>query len=54
MNEPKNHHPWCNWFTLPPEGCKMCEGLYRKYPMSPTDTADDLLERHFPDAVKVG
>jgi len=28
------HHPWCNFFTKPRQGCKMCEKFYNQYPIN--------------------
>lgn len=35
----------------PREGCKLCERLYREYPMDGM-TPDELQEKHFPEAIK--
>lgn len=28
------HHPWCNFFAKPRQGCKMCEKFYDQYPIN--------------------
>ena len=50
---PIPHHPWCNYFYREREGCKMCEGLFRKYPLNDL-TPDEMLEKYFPNVKKVG
>jgi hypothetical protein len=49
MNE---HHPWCNYFYGPREGCKMCDRLFAQYPVE-GKTPSELLAEHFPDAIVV-
>ena len=48
----EKHHPWCNRFLMPREGCKMCEEAYQKYPVNGL-TSNELMAKHFPDNVKV-
>ena len=47
------HHPFCSWFLKPSEGCKMCEKLYKSYPIKIDNiTKDSLYEitrKYFPD-----
>ena len=50
---PQGHHPWCNLFQAPRQGCEMCEGLYQRYPVNPEDSPEDLMARHFPGNVLV-
>ncbi len=52
MKDAHLHHPWCNFFMRPREGCKMCEGLFKDYPIKPGESTDDLLKKHFPNVVK--
>jgi len=48
------HHLWCNYFHRPVEGCKMCEGLWEKYPYDDEAEARETLhEKHFPGVIKV-
>ena len=47
-NSDKEHHIWCNYFMRPREGCKMCKGLFEKYPMKP-----NMIEDYFPNVIKV-
>ncbi len=42
------HHPWCNYFANPAEGCKFCKPLFEKYPIKEGQTVEDLLKEHFP------
>jgi len=46
-----NHHPWCNHFMGEPEGCSMCETLYRRYPLVEGETSEEMGERYFPDNI---
>ena len=47
-----SHHPWCNYFTRPVAGCKMCKDLWARYPLEEGQTTEDLVREHFPDVVK--
>jgi hypothetical protein len=46
------HHPFCNYYTKPRDGCWQCEEMFRKYPMQEGETGADLLKKHFPEQVK--
>jgi hypothetical protein len=46
------HHIWCNFFYRPIENCKMCEGLWKKYPYRDALEAGALAQKYFPNAVK--
>lgn len=48
--DPKQHHIWCNYWTRPIETCKMCKGLYEKYPMD-NKSPDELIKEHFPNVI---
>jgi len=52
LPKPKEHHIWCNYYILPVEKCKSCKRLNKLYPMDGL-TPDELMENHFPDAIKV-
>lgn len=45
----KEHHAWCNFFMQPRAGCKMCERLYRDYPMDVP--IEEMVRKYFPEAV---
>ena len=45
----KDHHPWCNYFMRPREGCQMCDGMWSRYPLDGDKTAAELLAEHFPN-----
>jgi hypothetical protein len=50
----KKHHPWCNNFLKPREGCKMCEDFYIRFPIEENasrDVVSKLAEEYFPDVV---
>lgn len=51
------HHPFCNFFAAPRVGCKLCESLYKKYPIKENEFLDEASERimkeNFPDVIKV-
>jgi len=47
----RQHHIWCNFPHTNPDTCKMCKRFYRDYPMDGL-TSDELLKKHFPDAIK--
>jgi hypothetical protein len=49
----RQHHIWCNFPHTNPDTCKMCERFYRDYPMDDL-TPDELLKKHFPNAIKKG
>lgn len=55
---PQRHHPFCNFFSAPAEGCPQCERLNRKFPVkegeSHQEAVDRILRDYFPDAVVVG
>jgi len=53
MDEWEKHHPWCNYFSRPREGCKMCDRLFEGYPLKEGMTIEDLLAKHFPDVKRV-
>lgn len=46
------HHIWCNWWGRPRAGCKLCERLFKEYPVYPGDKPGDLMKRHFPQNVR--
>ena len=47
MLEP--HHVWCNHQNrIGP--CSQCDRLYSLYPVTETDSEDDLIRKHFPHA----
>lgn len=35
------HHPWCNYFGNPVDGCKHCIPLFEKYPLDKGETIED-------------
>jgi hypothetical protein len=43
--ETTRHHPWCNYYMRPRQGCKMCERFYLKYPVM-----ENMTETYFPKA----
>lgn len=51
FSESHLHHPWCNLFMRPREGCPQCEGLFERYPCDPEDDGAALVAEHFPDVV---
>lgn len=54
LNPSRDHHPFCNYFAQPREGCKMCEKFWAKYPMEPGMTPMDLVKKYFPDVTVRG
>lgn len=51
------HHPFCNFFGRPREGCKQCEMLYNNYPLHDDEIpdlncADRLIQEYFPNIIK--
>ena len=44
------HHPWCNFFGKPREGCKLCEKLYREYPVV-GESYGEMMAKYFPDVI---
>jgi len=50
-SEMQKHHPWCNYFMRPFEGCPMCKGLFERYPFEPGMAPGDLMKKHFPENV---
>lgn len=52
-NVRKEHHLWCNYFMGDPNKCKMCDRLYKEYPMNNL-TPDELLKTYFPKVIKRG
>jgi hypothetical protein len=46
------HHLWCNLVMGPPEKCRMCEGLWARYPYSTNEEADGLAAKYFPNAIR--
>jgi len=51
----KKHHPWCNYFMKPREGCWMCEDLYKRFPIeenAPIEDVDKLMKEYFPEVIK--
>lgn len=51
VSESHLHHPWCNFFMRPREGCHQCEGLFKRFPCEPDDDGSALVAEHFPDVV---
>ena len=49
MTKVKEHHIWCNNYTKPIDGCKMCKELNEKYPLK---DKENHYKKYFPD-VKV-
>ena len=50
-NSWEEHHPWCNYFYRPnPQKCKMCERLYKEYPINGM-TLDEMMGKYFPDVI---
>lgn len=50
------HHPWCNFFFHPREGCMVCDGpggLWTTYPLEPGMTTIDLMKKYFPGSEDV-
>lgn len=47
----RQHHIWCSHQLSNPDTCKMCDKFYKLYPMNGI-TPDELLKKHFPDAIK--
>jgi hypothetical protein len=52
-NPQVDHHPWCNYWGRPRAGCKQCEGLYERYPLTPGESLDLLQQKHFPNVIKI-
>lgn len=48
---PKPHHIWCSYQSGPVEECKLCQRLYKEYPMDGL-TPDELQEKYFPNVIK--
>lgn len=46
----KEHHPFCNFYFEPREGCEMCASFFASYPPKEGDTVADLIEQYFPNA----
>ena len=46
---PKEHHMWCNFQTMPVEGCAQCAKLWPAYPYTDATDPEALLFKHFPD-----
>lgn len=42
------HHPWCNFFFKPREGCKMCEKFYNQYPINDENANVKSFNNPFP------
>jgi len=51
-NSKTQHHPFCNFFALPREGCKMCEKFYKRFPMDDVGNPTDVITKYFPDVAK--
>jgi hypothetical protein len=51
QNIDEEHHPWCNYWLLPRRGCKMCEGLYKNYPLNGR-TMDEMMKEYFPNVIE--
>ena len=43
------HHIWCNYFLKDPNTCKMCDRLFKKYPMD--KPVEEMMKQHFPEAI---
>ena len=51
MTDTKEHHPFCNYYMNPREGCKYCERLDRDgYEQKEGESVADMIERYFPNA----
>lgn len=46
----ERHHPFCNYFGNPREGCRQCEHMFKHYPLQDGETPFELVARHFPNA----
>ena len=46
---PEAHHPFCNYFMKPREGCSMCEKFFEQYPIE--GTPFEMVKRYFPDTI---
>lgn len=44
-----HHHIWCNIQTGDPNKCRMCPGLFEKYPED--CPPNELAKKHFPNAI---
>lgn len=51
MTMRERHHPFCNQFSGPREGCRMCERMFMRYPLQEGESALELIGRCFPNAV---
>lgn len=49
----KQHHIWCNYFMTDPKTCRMCKGLFENYPMDENTTIEEMMEKHFPDVIRL-
>lgn len=49
--EPERHHPWCNYFALPADGCRFCKPLFEKYPLKEGQSVEDMAKEYFPEAI---
>ena len=47
VDRPKEHHVWCNLWTIPIEECHPCRILWKKDPYKPGEEAN-LLTMYFP------
>lgn len=47
----QRHHPWCNFFMGPRDQCKMCDDLFKRYPLDDGKAAADLITEHFPNVI---
>jgi hypothetical protein len=44
------HHPFCNFFVRPREGCRQCERLFQTCPIKPGQSPAELIAERWPDA----
>jgi hypothetical protein len=55
MDEKLEHHPFCNYFGTPREGCRSCERLYKLYPIDENkglmENGDDIIKKYFLDVI---
>ena len=50
ITKENEHHIWCNYWMKDRKTCKMCERLFKEYPMD--KTPDEMLKKYFPDVKK--
>jgi hypothetical protein len=44
------HHIWCNFTNKDPNNCKLCDRLFKEYPME-DKSPEKMIETYFPDVI---